>query len=94
MSEDKVTQRSNPVRRYGIRGAVISRWEREGKPRWNLKQTIVACREADEFYRMGGLNPAPKFREAIERGDEAYIEWWVKGCRFPWLEERKKEGKG
>ena len=86
----RMTERFRPVRRYGIRGYVINKWEREGKPPWNLRRTVAACKETDAFYRSGDLNPAPVFREAIEARDEMHITVWMYGCRFPWLEAREE----
>ena len=74
-----------------LRGRVIGRWEEEGRPQWDYHETKVKCLEENDRLRREGRNPAPCFREAIERKDEGYIKRWVMGCHFPWLPPREQK---
>ena len=63
-----------------IRGTVISRWVKAGRPEWDLRQTI---REVIEAVRAGKGPRAVKLRQNLN--NPRYVELWVLGCHFPWL---------
>lgn len=69
-----------------LRGLVVSKWEKSGRPRWDLARTVRETEGADDTLASRGLNRAPKFRK--KRGDRDYVERWTLGCRFPWLNPR------
>ena len=76
------------VRKNSLRGRVILRWEDEGKQKWDLEKTIKICIEEDDKLGKEKLNPASQFRKAIKADDRPYIQRWVLGCHFPWLNPR------
>ncbi len=68
-----------------IRGLVTQAWKAAGKPTWNVEKTLEVCQGIDEQLSEDGLEPAPRFRKAIQEGDQEYLLQWVQGCRFDWL---------
>ncbi len=86
-----------PPRTFGIassfRGSVIRRWEKKGRPEWDYEATRKACLRINRWMADRGLNPAPKFRKNIDRGDDRYIRTWIVGCHFEWLNPRGRIGK-
>jgi len=77
-----------------LRGLVIQKWNEAGEPAWDYSDTRTACLEANEELQTRGLNPARKFREKIEVGDDEYLERWVMGCHFDWLNPRSAVSNG
>ena len=75
-------------RNTSVQGAVISAWEQKGRPRWDLRQTIGVVESIDETLEREGLNPAPRFRAERTSGNRSYVQTWVLGCHFPWLNPR------
>jgi hypothetical protein len=82
------SSRPRESRSNSIRGAVSGKWGQGGRPNWDINATIRACEEQDEMFRQTGKNPAPRFREALDKVDQTYIRTWVYGCHFPWLNPR------
>ena len=76
------------VRKDSIRGGVIIKWDSAGKPNWNLDKTLKICININNEIAIKGLNPAPKFREAVKSNKRSYLINWVQGCHFPWLNPR------
>lgn len=68
-----------------LRGLVIAKWERSGRPRWDLAQTVRVTESADEELASRGLNPAPAFRKHRRDGDDVFVRNWTHGARFPFL---------
>jgi len=81
--EVEISKRTS--RRNSIRGLVIQAWEDAGQPTWNVGKTLEVCQSIDEQLSEEGLTPAPRFREAVQKGDREYLLQWVQGCRFDWL---------
>ena len=75
-------------RKTKIRGCVAEKWEAAGKPGWNLQRTIAECIKADDALAGIGLCPAPRFRFEHKSNNEKYLNTWVLGCHFPWLNPR------
>lgn len=71
-----------------LRREVIERWEKAGKPLWDIEKTTSVCLKVNYDYEKQGLNPTPNFRNAIDNDDKNYISQWVFGCHFPWLNPR------
>ena len=71
-----------------IRGRVVSEWCEGDSPNWDYERTRKECLSADAYFHSRGENPAPKFRQGIERQDERYIRVWIMGCHFEWLNPR------
>ena len=71
-----------------LRGRVVSRWRSGGSGNWDYERTRLECLKADACLRSRGENPAPRFREEIERHNEPYIRQWIMGCHFEWLNPR------
>lgn len=61
----------------------MTMWDENGRPSWNLDQTIVVSEQADDTLEGQGLNPAPRFRTERRAGDRSYVRTWVMGCHFP-----------
>ncbi len=76
--------------RETVRGAAVSMWGRNNRPLWDKEQTLMVCESVDKDLCSRGLTPAPQFRAARERRDTRYIQTWVMGCHFPWLNPRKR----
>jgi hypothetical protein len=71
-----------------LRGLVIEMWRDAGRPNWNYAETKSICLKANDELKSRKLNPAKRFREQVEKGDQTYIEQWVFGCHFEWLNPR------
>lgn len=71
-----------------LRGEVGLKWEHSGRPNWDLAQTIRETVAADQMLETVMSNPAPVFRKARIRADREYLERWVLGCKFPFLNPR------
>ncbi len=71
-----------------VKGLVMLNWEKNGKLRWDLNQTIDAAQNADNALEAQGFNPAPTFRKGRQARNESYVKRWVLGCHFPWLNPR------
>lgn len=74
---------------FTLRGLVISNWEKSGRARWDLARTVRKVLSADDPLASRGLNPAPTFRK--RRSDRDYVERWVLGCHFPFLNPRQSQ---
>jgi hypothetical protein len=72
-----------------LRTEVVARWQDHGSPRWTAAETLSVAEEVDDTYGGHGLNPAPKFREARVAGDTSYLQTWIAGCHFDWLNPRR-----
>ncbi len=66
-----------------IRGRVIKKWEKKGKPDWSLRRTLMVCIKTDSEFEEAGRQTAPRFRSHWK-----YLVNWVQGCHFPWLNPR------
>ncbi len=90
----KIGARENDERRVTmkraktLRGLVIQMWREAGRPKWNDAETKSICLNANDELKNRNLNPAKRFREQVEKGDQMYIEQWVSGCHFEWLNPR------
>jgi len=63
-------------------GRFKNEWEKAGKPNWSLREQIGICLLIDLEFSIEGRNPAPKFRDAVERKDLKYLKTWVQGLKF------------
>ncbi len=82
--EGKVTVK----RATTLRGLVIQMSREAGRPNWNYAETKSACLKANDEFKDRNRNPAKRFREEVEKGDQTYIEQWIYGCHFEWLNPR------
>lgn len=76
-------QKCQGERDNSVKGRVISAWKQANKPNWNIEQTLKVCVRIDSEFEEAGLQPAPRFRDAVK-----YLVNWVQGCHFPWLNPR------
>jgi len=76
------------TRDSSLRGIVILRWEKAGKPNWSLKKTIDTCIEIEGELKRTGLNRTPQFSCKIRENNKKYIRNWVQGCHFNWMNPR------
>ena len=76
--------------KYKLRGEVTKRWKTAGCPQWNYDTTKNVCLEVDRYLAGLEQNPAPRFREEIGKNNEIYIDRWVRGCHFEWLNPRPR----
>ena len=74
--------------KYRLRGEVIKRWKAAGCPQWDYETTKNVCLEVNRYLERIGQNPAPRFREEINKKNKTYIRQWVLGCHFSWLNPR------
>jgi hypothetical protein len=77
-------------REHSVRGRVVTKWQKSGKPNWNTQKTLAICIDIDSELETAGYAPAPRFREAIKGNNEKYLRNWVQGCHFPWLNPRRR----
>ncbi len=77
-----------PPRKDSLRGRVVIKRDFMGKPEWDLERTLKICIKVNHEFEKRGINPAPKFREAIKSNNQAYLKNWVQGCHFSWLNPR------
>jgi len=85
LENDSIQDTTLKCRRNSIRGTVIRAWIEAGKPDWDLDKTLEICISADEKFSERGINPAPKFRDAVQRNDRHYLRQWAGTSRFEWL---------
>jgi alanine racemase len=78
------------VRKNSVRGRVVTKWAASRKPAWNTRKTLEVCIDIDRKLEKQGFKPAQQFRKAVKRDDEKYLNVWVLGCHFPWLNPRPK----
>ena len=76
------------TRKNSLRGRVIRRWEKAGKPNWSLKKTISICIIVERELTKAGFNRTPKFSRSIREKNQQYIRKWVRGCHFEWINPR------
>ncbi|GAH55511.1 unnamed protein product [marine sediment metagenome] len=76
------------MRESAVRVEVTKRWKAAGRPHWSYLATERVCLEVDCYFAELGKNPAPRFREEIERENDSYIRTWAMGCHFDWLNPR------
>jgi hypothetical protein len=72
----------------GLRGEVTTRWKTARCPQWDYEMTKNVCLEVNRYFAKSKRNPAPRFREEIEKGNDVYVKQWVMGCHFDWLNPR------
>ena len=63
-------------------GRIKKEWEKAGKPNWNLRELLGICLLIDLEFRIEGLNPTQKFRNAIESKNYSYLITWAQGLKF------------
>ena len=64
-------------------------WDLTGQHKWDFETTKNVCLVVNDYFERLGQNPAPRFREEINKNNQAYIRQWVMGCHFDWLNPRK-----
>ncbi len=79
-------------REDSVRGRVTSKRAKcpEQEKEWDTRETMMACIDADGELEAAGLEPAPKFRQALKMNHQRYVRAWVLGCHFDWLNPRGK----
>ncbi len=60
--------------KYNLRGEVIKRWKKAGRPQWDYKTTEKICLEVDHYLAELGQNPTPRFREEVKKKNKSYFE--------------------
>ena len=65
-----------------LRGRVIAEWQKVGKPKWSPRELLGMCLLVDLEFSIEGLNPAEKFRTAVENKDYNYLITWAQGLKF------------
>jgi hypothetical protein len=63
-------------------GRVKQEWEKAGEPNWTSRELLAICLLIDLGFSIEGLNPAQKFRQAIEVKDLSYLMQWSGGLKF------------
>lgn len=63
-------------------GRIKNEWEKAGKPNWSLRELLGFCLLIDLELSIEGLNPAQKFRNAVESKNYSYLIIWVQGLKF------------
>ncbi len=79
--------RDEAYRSGSLRGEVGLKAAKDPE-QWGLARTVRETVIADQVLERHGKNPAPKFRKARLRADHDFIEKWVRGCKFPFLNHR------
>ena len=74
--------------KMSFKNEVTKRWKADGTQKWGYEVTKAMCLATNRDLEISGVNPAPKFREAITKNDEDYIKEWIMGCHFEWLNPR------
>ncbi len=69
-----------------FRGALIERWNDDGKPQWTLSETIPRAVTVSGQLNQTRRARAKRFGE--ELGNPPYIRNYVHGMRLPWLSSR------
>lgn len=77
--KDEKMKQSKPKK---LLGRIKSEWEQVGRPRWSPRELLGMCLLVDLELSIEGLNPAPKFREAVETKDYKYLITWAQGLKF------------
>lgn len=72
-----------------LRTEVVARWQDSGQSPWSAAETLSVAEAVDDAYQDEGTNPAPRFREARVAGDTTYLQTWIAGCHFDWLNPRR-----
>jgi len=70
-----------------VRGRVIKKWKKNGKPDWSMERTLIGCIKTDSEFEEDRIQTAPQFRK-----HRKYLVNWVQGCHFPWLNPRWNGG--
>jgi len=63
-------------------GRIKNEWEKAGKPNWSLRELLGICLLIDLELSIEGLNPAQKFRNAVESNNYSYLITWAHGLKF------------
>jgi len=63
-------------------GRIKNEWEKAGKPNWSLRELLGFCLLIDLELSIEGLNPAQKFRNAVESKNYSYLITWAHGLKF------------
>jgi len=63
-------------------GRIKNEWEKAGKPNWSLRELLGYCLLIDLELSIEGLNPAQKFRKAVESKNYSYLINWAQGLKF------------
>ncbi len=63
-------------------GRIKKEWEKAGKPNWSLRELLGFCLLIDLELSIEGLNPAQKFRNAVESKNYSYLITWAHGLKF------------
>jgi len=65
-----------------FRGRVMQEWVKAGKPNWSPRELLGICLLVDLEFAVEGINPALKFRKAIESKDYNYLITWAQGLKL------------
>jgi len=65
-----------------FRGRVKQEWVKAGKPNWSARELLGICLLVDLEFAVEGINPALKFRKAIESRDYSYLITWAQGLKL------------
>lgn len=71
-----------------LKNEVIARWVRAGGPAWTSAQTLAVAEQVDDDFQEMGRNPTPRFHEERMAGNHSYLNTWIAGCHFEWLNPR------
>ncbi|MBL7143302.1 MAG: hypothetical protein ISS76_03635 [Phycisphaerae bacterium] len=63
-------------------GRIKAEWEKAGKPNWSPRELLGVCLLIDLEFNIEGLNPAEKFRNAVESKNYSYLITWAQGLKF------------
>jgi len=63
-------------------GRAKQEWAKAGKPNWSPRELLGICLLIDLELGIEGLNPAPKFRRAVESKNYNYLITWAQGLKF------------
>jgi len=63
-------------------GRIKNEWEKAGRPNWSLRELLGICLLIDLEFSIEGLNPAQKFRNAVESKNYSYLITWTQGLKF------------
>jgi hypothetical protein len=65
-----------------FRGRAKQEWIKAGRPNWSPRELLGICLLVDFEFAVEGLNPALKFRKAIESKDYNYLITWAQGLKL------------
>ena len=65
-----------------FRGRVRQEWVKAGKPKWSPRELLGICLLVDLEFAGEGLNPAEKFRRAVESRNCSYLNMWAQGLKI------------